>query len=340
MRLKTLATKLYHRLPNFMQAPAVRLYYLAKHKFRIGYPSIIQIEISSDCNRDCWFCWRKFDKTGRRKDKDGHHIRKFMPSGIVLDIIDQAYKLGYTGEVAFHILNEPLLDERIFGFAKYAKIKGMIPSLTTNGDILRKRDDKEYFELLSSCFDRIYIGQYDFSNWEERSQDRINLLRKLHRAKFVDFWGGERQAVRGMDEKMFEKKYEISVADFIKSAQRKPCLAPSYQLIIRYDGKIVGCCAGDEFVTGDISKQSLEEYWFSKEHIDIVKKLRKAGGRKYFEVCWNCPNDGDYPAPIQAAIEREKKEKKDYYYATPLYDPQNSLNPNYPKNNKIESPNT
>lgn len=327
-----LAIKLYLRLPEFIRPFAIRSFYLLKYRFEIGYFKIIQIETYSDCNRDCWFCFRKMDRSGIRKDKEGNHVKVMMPAGKVLDIIDQAHNLGYTGEVCFNLLNEPTLDERIFGFAKYAKLKGMSPSLTTNGDILRKKNDNEYFEKVIQCFDKIHIGQYDFSNYDNRSEDRIRLLEKLYKAKFVDFWGGTRQATRGMDEEKFEKKYEISVSDFIKSAREKPCMAPSIGLNIRYDGKILACCVGDAFAAGDINKQSIEEYWFSKEHIHLARTLKRAGGRKQFDICNMCPDNGDFPEHIQARICKEEKEKKDYYYATPLYNP-NNLNPDFIENN-------
>ena len=216
MSSKDLRIKLYSSLPQFLQTPAAkakakRVYYSLKYKFRIGYFKIILLETYSDCNRDCWFCWRKMDRSGIRKDKEGNHIKIKMPTETVLDIIDQAYDLGYTGEIAFHLLNEPTLDDRIFAFAKYAKFKGMFPSLTTNGDILRGGEDKEYFEMVTECFDKIHIGQYDFSNEDERAEDRIRLLRKLYKAKFVDFWGGERQATIGMDKEKFEKSMELQL---------------------------------------------------------------------------------------------------------------------------------
>ena len=339
MNGEDLKIKLYSKLPQFLQssvrkAKAKRIYYLLKHKFRIGYFKIILLETYSDCNRDCWFCWRKMDKSGTRKDKEGNHIRIKMPTGIVLNIIDQAYSLGYTGEIAFHLLNEPTLDDRIFAFAKYARFKGMSPSLTTNGDTFRGRNDQEYFDMITECFGKIHIGQYDFSNENERAEDRVRLLKKLYKAKFVDFWGGERQATIGMDKEKFEKKYGILISKLIKSAIKKPCLAPSCQLNIRYDGKIMSCCSTDEFIIGDIDKQSIEDYWFSKKHIRLVKTLRRKGGRRQFQICKNCPDNADFPKDIQDKIDIEKKEKKNYYYATPLYNPQNNLNPNFKVDDK------
>jgi len=340
MSNKDLKIKLYSRLSQFLRtsvskAKAKRIYYLLKYKFKIGYFKIILLETYSDCNRDCWFCWRKMDKSGIRKDKEGNHIRIKMSAGTVLNIIDQAYNLGYVGEIAFHLFNEPTLDDRIFAFAKYARFKGMFPSLTTNGDTFRSRDDREYFNMTTECFDKIHIGQYDFSDEDERAEDRVMLLKKLYKAKFVDFWGGERQATRGMDIEKFEKKYEVKVSELVKSSREKPCPAPSHQLAIRYDGKIMSCCSTDEFIVGDIHKQSVENYWFSKKHISLAKILRRKKGRKHFEICKNCPDNADFPKDIQDKIDREKKEKKNYYYATPLYNPQNNLNPNFKVDNRI-----
>ena len=94
--------------------PRNRAHYIAlraRHR-SIGFWSKLQIELQSDCNRDCGFCPRFGDRSGVRKDADGKAIRVKMPTEHVKGIIDQAHALGYRGVIGLHRLSEATLDPR------------------------------------------------------------------------------------------------------------------------------------------------------------------------------------------------------------------------------------
>ena len=95
------------------------------------------VELSSYCNRDCDFCNRSHDRSGRRKTAEGKKVREQMPSDLFVSILNQAKYLGYTGTVGFHGLSEPMCDDRVVWAAKQARKNGMRPYLVTNGDRLR-----------------------------------------------------------------------------------------------------------------------------------------------------------------------------------------------------------
>jgi len=88
-----------------------------------------QIEINSNCNMACSFCPYpiKEDKTTK------------LPMQDIKNIIDQIdandEKLQY---MAFSQINEPLLDNRFFEVAEYAKKSGFKIRLATNGILLNK----------------------------------------------------------------------------------------------------------------------------------------------------------------------------------------------------------
>src|SRR5215467_15965885 len=99
------------------------------------------IESQSNCNRSCWFCPRTYDRSGKYLDPAGTPVINQMSTEKVLDLLEQAQAMGFTGRVAFHHYSEPMLDKRNIFFAKEAAKRGMKPYLHTNGDAL-KRDDK------------------------------------------------------------------------------------------------------------------------------------------------------------------------------------------------------
>ena len=98
-----------------------------------GY-DCLQIETASACNMACSFCPYplKDDKTTK------------LPLQDIKNIIDQVNpndkKLRH---IAFSLFNEPLLDDRVFEVAEYAKKSGFKISITTNGVLLNKEKNVE-----------------------------------------------------------------------------------------------------------------------------------------------------------------------------------------------------
>ena len=93
-----------------------------------GYHAL-NVEINANCNMACTFCPYpiKDDKTTK------------LPIQDIKNIIDQIdandEKLQY---ITFHQTNEPLLDNRFFEIAEYAKKSGFKIRLVTNGILLNK----------------------------------------------------------------------------------------------------------------------------------------------------------------------------------------------------------
>ena len=93
-----------------------------------GY-KVAQIEINANCNMACSFCPYpiKEDKTTK------------LPTQDIINTIDQIdandEKLDH---ICFSQINEPLLDNRFFEVAEYAKKSGFKIRLTTNGVLLNK----------------------------------------------------------------------------------------------------------------------------------------------------------------------------------------------------------
>ena len=70
----------------------------------------VAIELQSDCNRDCYFCCRQSDTSGKRRTSEGIRVLKSMPTEKVIKLLDELESLSFKGYITFHHLGEAFLD--------------------------------------------------------------------------------------------------------------------------------------------------------------------------------------------------------------------------------------
>lgn len=118
-------------------------------------PNSVCWNITSRCNDNCLFCYR--DKNSKELDFDKQKliIEKVANSGIC--------KISFTG-------GEPLMVERIQDLILYAKQKGLIVSLTTNGILL----NDEQFDFCMKNMDWITFS-LDGANEKVQSEMGRNI---------------------------------------------------------------------------------------------------------------------------------------------------------------------
>lgn len=96
-------------------------------------PNSVCWNITKRCNENCLYCYRDQDSEELLFDDKRKVIDKVMDAGI--------YKLTFAG-------GEPLLVAEIRELIQYAKFRGLIVSLTTNGMLLKD-------ELLDFCLENL-----------------------------------------------------------------------------------------------------------------------------------------------------------------------------------------
>jgi radical SAM protein with 4Fe4S-binding SPASM domain len=205
--------------------------------------------------------------------------------------------LKFRGYIAFHHYSEPLLDKRSIKLAQEAKMRGMLPYLHTNGDVLKRDDD--LCDKVKELYEYIAVGLYDYETNEELEEAKRYWQIRLAGAnlKFspIGLAGARSTHSTGIPRALVPPDARMLGADL--TYVNAPCHRPLIRMIVQYDGTVANCCEDTfgAFQLGNAYERSLEELWFSDRHIEIVKDL-VAGAREKYSLCLNCPLPPTAPA--------------------------------------------
>jgi len=264
----------------------------------------LQIESQSNCNRACWFCPRTYDRSGKYLDKGGKSVLNQMSTEKILELLNQARSLGFQGRVGFHHYSEPLLDKRNIMLAQEARKRGMRPYLHTNGDVLRH--DDALCEDVKKAYGLIVVGLYDYRTNEELDEAKRYWENRLTGAnlKFspISLSGARSVHSIGIPKALVPTDARAVVPDL--TYDNAPCHRPLIRMIIQHDGTVANCCEDTygAFNLGNVYQSTLEELWFSQQHVQVVEDLI-AGQRQKYPLCRNCPLSPTGAAPNGSKIE-------------------------------------
>jgi len=204
---------------------------------------VVEVETTTACNRRCSYCPNsRFDR-GLLKNK------KLMPTRLFFKLIDELSEINFKGSLHPHFYGEPLLDERLPGLVKYARLKLPKADITifTNGDLLTPKIKEN---LIKAGVDNFVI---------KKSQEDLKSL--SNRGGLLDYSGGTRF---------------------------KYCSFPSKFVVIDYAGNVILCC-NDYFSSvkfGNINNEKLMDIWNKPNYRRVRRDLRK--GIFNLEICKNC----------------------------------------------------
>lgn len=278
-KIKFLKGAYYKVHPRFNQlgASVFRAYNLINYKNAQVFKDIV-IETSSACNRRCRYCPVTYYPRNDLK----------MPEDTFYRVINQLAERHYRGEIYLNCYNEPLLDDRLPQFIKYAsdKCPQSFIYLASNGDLL---DLSAFKKLIQSGISLIVVTQYD----KEMGKNLKELLSAMEESdkKYIEIHNGSDLNLCNRAGALKELQIEESIA--------YKCSRPDIQLIISAEGRAVLCCNdyfGEE-VMGDVSKENVFDIWVKNRFRDIRRDLRR-GKRKNIGICSRCDFPyGGYPLP-------------------------------------------
>ena len=248
--------------------------FVDKVKDDIPYFEFVEIESINRCNGTCAFCPANKFVDIREK--------QLMDFELYTRIVDQLSEMSYSGFFTPFSNNEPLLDERIVQFVKYAKerLPYAYVYLYTNGTLLTIKKFKELIAYL----DELVIDNYS---------SELTLIRPCREIKnYIDEHHELTKKVtiniRKPDEILTSRGGDSPNRNRVQTYDDAKCALPFRQIVIRPDGKVSLCCNDPygKYTLGDLTKQSLVDVWFGDEY----NKIRAAllNGRKHLKSCKHC----------------------------------------------------
>ena len=238
---------------------------------------IILIETRNVCTRKCWFC--KFGQ--ERQDESSSQ----MEWGTIERIVYNLRDLNYKGRISWFLINEPLLEKRLFEILRFTKknCPNSFISLNTNGDLL----DREVFErLIASGLDALAVSVYD-----DAALSKIADMKDDKRLVVLDM----RNPSNGLLENRggnIKNNSHFFEADRLRFAN-KSCAQPFTMMAINVRGQVVLCCADmyGDVVMGDVNEERLESIWNGK-HFEYYRNHLATEGRRGLKMCDACSHNG------------------------------------------------
>lgn len=190
-----------------------------------------------------------------------------LPSKIVLETLCVLKKFNYSGTIAFHNYNEPLIDPRLFKFIESAR--QLCPKsniyFSTNGIFLNQT---MLDELIESGLTDIHVSTYSDKDFERLSKLNYSINKCVSRQTLI------------------KDHLEIYIKPILNI--KVPCFAPLNQIIITRDGNLVLCCRDwkRKHVFGNLHREKLDEVLRNGELHYIYSHLSK--GNRYLDLCSRC----------------------------------------------------
>ena len=273
----------------------------------------VVFELTNKCAYHCTICPRE------KMTRD----QGVMSMELYKKIIDEAIPRGLEF-VTLLGFGEPMLDKYFLDRVRYAKEKKLSVSTDTTGYLLKEKLAEELINLKMdsirfSCFSttkEIY-HKLHYLNTFDLAIQRINKLIELknkhnsiypktgvyfvrqdlnrHQTEdFINYWKDRVDEVNVWEAHNWTDTLELRSKNY---KRKKTCGRPhSGPLQIRYNGKISACCFdfNSQLITGDLSKQSLDEIESNQNNINL-KKAHSTGDMSKYSMCDNC--DQMYEVP-------------------------------------------
>lgn len=234
----------------------------------------IEIETINKCNGSCSFC--PVNKMVDPREK------AVMDDGLFKSIVDQLSDMNYSGRFTTFSNNEPLLDDRIIDFNRYARKK--LPNarihLFTNGTLMTV----EKFTSLMEILDELIIDNY---------QQELKLIKPcLEIADYCEEHPELKKKVtivlRKPNEILTSRGGDAPNRKELKKYEEDRCILPYKQMIIRPTGQVSLCCndALGKYTLGDATKEKILDIWYGPKFKMVRKCLYE--GRKNWGNCKYC----------------------------------------------------
>ncbi len=243
---------------NFFDMQRLRDIPFRKDGYKLEDLSRVSFELSNSC---CYSYMHKKCPCSMYKEK---HI---LSSDIVYSAIDELSTIDYSGVIAFHRYNEPLIDPRLFQFIEYVNKK--IPKakilILTNGFYLT--------QVILDELSKYHLWCIAVSSYSLKEHERLSGL-KTHVPYYVFF--------SVLDDR--KSIYERGVLNCTL-----PCFNPLNDFNILSTGEVGLCCLDYEnrFTFGSLGEgRTIASVLSSEAYTTVCNELRE--GKRRLLICKNC----------------------------------------------------
>ncbi|MDA0049030.1 radical SAM protein [Brachyspira hyodysenteriae] len=237
---------------------------------------MVSFEISTYCNRKCWYCPNSYNET----------LKKFMDWNIFIKAIEELKNIKYSGAISYNLYNEPLFDDRLEDFIRHThnSLPNVITVLYTNGDILNVELAKK---LVEAGLDKFIVTVHD------KDPDK-NLKRLIPVKEFLK----EKMILQtSNDLKLLNQGGTININSSKNKYIVKKC--PDIKnLTIKFNGDIILCCR-DYYarnIIGNILNNTIVDIY--KSYSDLREELLSKNIVK-LDICKKCLEIEDDIKPYQ-----------------------------------------
>ncbi len=225
------------------------------------------LETTADCNRRCSFCPVSINPRGTAA----------MDETLFAKALNELATMGYTGRIALHFFNEPLLDGDIV--TKVRRLAEAAPrasiEIYSNGDLLSP-----------ALFARLVDAGLSFMLATAYSDNALRRLEAIHRQ--LNWRQRSRLVLRRAPD--FNNNRAGSLDQFaIPEPLAADCFQPAYRLVINYKGQAV-ICTNDYYakvVVGQFAEQTLLDIWRGPALREVRETLRRKE-RSALAACSGC----------------------------------------------------
>lgn len=266
------------------------------------FPLLVDLEPTNHCNLHCTFCATQIMK----RDKG------FMDLNLYKQLVDEIARSNAA--IKFSRWGESFLHPEIYEMFAYAKEKGLIVHVTTNGTLvdpykLENVDSINFsFQGTSKEEYRIIRG----SDCYELTVDKIEALLRLEKrpvvgitttvldeteeqvADFINGWIAKVEQV-SWGYTYYEHLDNERVQQFRNrqgwKGRQTPCNNLLVDLGVDWDGYVTACCADYDrlMVLGSLKNSTIKELWAGKK-MQTYRKLILSGQKDKIALCRTCAN--------------------------------------------------
>jgi MoaA/NifB/PqqE/SkfB family radical SAM enzyme len=249
-------------------------------------------EVVNKCNSSCSFCSASVQNDLRE--------RKEMSFELYDNLVEELVQIHFTGRVAFHVANDPLVFADLERFVAHAREK--LPQcwiqIMTNGIALTP---KRGAALIDGGMDELYINFYRTSPAQKLYPNAAKFISDVLEKRFPNKKGSVYTSSDGKSRLKFTLTPRWAKEVLWSrggSSPNKPaddsrirgfCLYPWTQLNISAEGLVSKCCADICFddSMGDLRAESIMQVWNGEQFANVRKKLM-AGNRRALRGCCEC----------------------------------------------------